>query len=114
MCFIRSLDCYESVGVTFRTLASIFTGFNFPKFIGDGITGLGLNAAGYAGASIGLIITILVSVLQRKGEDIRDVLSRKKAPVRYIAVCAVFFAVLIFGAYGQGYDATQFIYGFRF
>ena len=30
--------------------------------------------------------------------------------VQYVAVVALLLAILIFGVYGQGYDATQFIY----
>jgi hypothetical protein len=31
-------------------------------------------------------------------------------PLRYAVVGALFFMIVVFGAYGIGYDAAQFIY----
>ena len=49
------------------------------------------------------------SVIGRK-ESVREQLSRKPYVVRYAAVAALFLAVVLFGSYGVGYDAAQFIY----
>jgi hypothetical protein len=110
MCFIRSFDCYEGVMNTFRMAASVFLRFDLAGFIQNGIDGLGLSAYDYASAGAGLLIIFWVSCLQRNGEDARDRLNALSRPARYAVVMAMLFAVIIFGAYGVGYDARQFIY----
>jgi len=51
-----------------------------------------------------------LSWLNRDGVDFRDKWAGFKWPVRYAIVGGILFIVLIFGAYGHGYDARQFIY----
>ena len=42
--------------------------------------------------------------------DVREQLERAPAAARYAVAFGLTFAVLVFGAYGVGYDASQFIY----
>ena len=62
---------------------------------------------------IGLIILITVSLIQRDG-SIRDKIAQRPRTVRYalnsLAYYALIIAILVFGAYGIGYDSSQFIY----
>ena len=57
----------------------------------------------------GTVLMFAASVIGRK-ESVREQLSRKPYVVRYAAVAALFLAVVLFGSYGVGYDAAQFIY----
>ena len=50
-----------------------------------------------------------VSLLQRSG-SVRDRIAAKPYPVRFLVWYGLFLAVLLAGAYGIGYDASQFIY----
>ena len=51
----------------------------------------------------------LPGLIQRR-ESVRDQLSRKPFALQTGVVMALFLVTLIFGAYGMGYDASQFIY----
>ena len=50
-----------------------------------------------------------VSLLQRKG-SIRDRIMEQKLPVRWVCMAVLVITVIIFGSYGIGYDARDFIY----
>ena len=70
---------------------------------------LGLTSADYLIAAVGVVIMFAVSCIQEKRGSVREVLWKK--PVLCYGVFFVLaVAVLTFGAYGVGYDATQFIY----
>ena len=59
---------------------------------------------------IGLIIVLIVSNFQQKGM-VRQMIASKNIAIRWVLYLALFFAVIIFGSYGMGYDASSFIYG---
>lgn len=110
MCFIRSFDCYAGVGNAFKMMASVFTRFNPTEFITRGVLDLGLPVSGYISAGLGLTVVFAVSFIQRNGTDAREWLTGKPWVMRCAVVASLFFMVLVFGAYGIGYDARQFIY----
>jgi hypothetical protein len=57
----------------------------------------------------GVLVMFCVSMIQRKG-SVRTQIARKPYPVRFIIWYGLFLLVLLLGAYGIGYDASQFIY----
>ena len=71
---------------------------------------LGLDAKNVWILFFAIDILLLVSILQTK-TDIRGWLAKQGIVFRYAVVYLALFAVLIFGIYGPGYDAVQFIYG---
>ena len=71
---------------------------------------LGLDAKNVWILFFAIAILLLVSILQTK-TDIRVWLAKQGIVFRYAVVYLALFAVLIFGIYGPGYDAVQFIYG---
>ncbi len=52
---------------------------------------------------------VSVSLIQRKG-SVRERIAAKPYPLRFALWYGLFLAVLLAGAYGIGYDASQFIY----
>lgn len=109
MSSLRLLDCYRDVQTCFKQFATIFYKFN-PKIFFDGsLLKLGVSQADFIVALIAIALLIFVSTISRK-ESAREILARKPAVVRYGVIFVLFFVVLIFGAYGQGYDSSQFIY----
>ena len=109
MCSLRVLDCYRDVAVSFRALGTVFTDFNWGEVFSGALLQLGLTSADYLIAAVGVVIMFAVSCIQEKHGSVREVLWEK--PVLCYAVFFVLaVAVLTFGAYGVGYDATQFIY----
>lgn len=71
---------------------------------------LGLDAKNVWILFFAIAILLLVSIWQTK-TDIRGWLAKQGIVFRYAVVYLALFAVLIFGIYGPGYDAVQFIYG---
>ncbi len=105
MGIIRSLDCYRNVGLTFSMWGSMLTMKGVDEIVTGGIFKLGLSAADILIVAAGVLTVFAVS----KVRDIRQWLYER--PVRAALLCsALFLCVVLFGAYGVGYDASQFIY----
>ena len=110
MSCIRLFDCYRNVPLTFAMIGSMFTHPNFKVFTDGSLMQLGLNGKDYIVLLIGFVIVLGVSIYRAQtGKDVRTELSRK-APV-FCLVCGVLLIVtIVFGAYGIGFDSSQFIY----
>ena len=108
MGFIRILDCYRDVPLTFHQVGTVFTTGNWGSMF-TGISALGLGAADYGVILFGAVMMFLVSLKGRSG-SVRKQLAEKSVPVQVIVWFLLFFSILILGAYGVGYDSNQFIY----
>jgi len=110
MSALRLFDCYRDVPLTFKMFGTMFTTWNW-KSLGSGtLMHLGLVRSDYVILGIGTIILITVSMFGRSG-SVRDKLEKKlPLPARWGLFTALLLIIVIFGAYGQGYDAAQFIY----
>ncbi|HAL19739.1 MAG TPA: MBOAT family protein, partial [Ruminococcaceae bacterium] len=60
---------------------------------------------------LGAAVMLVISTLQEKGINVRDTLAKQVLPVRWTVYICLVLSVIIFGAYGIGYDAVDFIYG---
>jgi D-alanyl-lipoteichoic acid acyltransferase DltB (MBOAT superfamily) len=108
MGLIRSLDCYRDVGRTFRLWGTMLTRFNWGELFTGGMTSFGLSLAEWCVIGCGVILMYLASRLGQD-EPVREKLSRR--PVLLCAcICLLVLVILIFGAYGIGFDASAFIY----
>ncbi len=109
MGLIRSLDCYRDVSLTFRLWGTIVTDFNWGDLLGGGLLKLGLAPGDWIVLLCGILVMFFASQLGKR-EPIRDRLARR--PVLLCAVLTLAAVVIvIFGTYGIGYDAGDFIYG---
>lgn len=109
MSLLRTFDCYRNVPLTFKMWKSMVVDFNF-GFLTDGsLMNFGLTVFDYIIALAGVIILITVSMVQRSG-SVRTKISAKPYAVKFCIWFGLFLVVLLFGAYGVGYDASQFIY----
>ena len=108
MGLIRSLDCYANVGLTFRMWGSMFTKFNFASCFGGEIFELGLELKDYIILAVAVTVVAIVAKLSQK-KDLREWLYGKTA-LSWTLSGAILVAILLFGAYSIGYDASQFIY----
>lgn len=110
MSCIRMFDCYRDVPLTFKMVGSMFTQWDFSVFTNGSLMEIGLTGADYLVLIIGLFIVLGVSICKLKVGSVRDALAAKGS-VCFGSVMAVLFVVIIvFGAYGIGYDSSQFIY----
>ncbi len=109
MCSLRLFDCYRDVGTAFRMFGTLFTKWNYGELFNGSLLNLGVSAANYIVISAGLLIMFTVSMVQRKG-SVREQLAARPVAVRYALISLLFISVIVFGAYGIGYDSSQFIY----
>ena len=56
------------------------------------------------------MIVLLVGVLQEKGIKLRESFEKQGLVFRWVFLLAAIFAVMVFGVYGPGYNAADFIY----
>jgi D-alanyl-lipoteichoic acid acyltransferase DltB (MBOAT superfamily) len=108
MGLIRSLDCYRDVGKTFALWWSMITEGNWSVLFRGGLTGLGLTVAQLLTLAGGIFLIWLISLLGRE-VPVRERISKRPIVV-CAAVCGLILLIAIFGAYGIGYDSSQFIY----
>lgn len=109
MSCLRTFDCYRDVPLTFKMFGTMFTTHNWSILWNGSLMGLGLDAADYIILAAGMVLMILVSLVERK-EKVRDKIAGKPYPIRFALWYGLFLVVLVMGAYGVGYDASQFIY----
>lgn len=72
---------------------------------------IGLQQSDFLIIVIGTIIMFVVGLLQERGMKIREEISKQNLVFRWILYYMVIFAIIIFGIYGPGYVASDFIYG---
>lgn len=108
MGLIRSLDCYRNVGLTFRLWLSMFTAGNWGELFRGGLFSFGLTAWDFGVLLGGVLLITAVSTLG-KDAPLRHRIAKR--PLLLCAtLCALFLLILIFGSYGIGFDASDFIY----
>lgn len=109
-----SLGRFFSRGASFlvavQMMKQTITGFN-PWVLFDGsLLKLGLDVYNIIVVVIMIIVLLVIGILQEKGIRIRETLARQSLYFRWAVYIAAFVTVLIFGIYGPGYSATEFIY----
>lgn len=111
ICVLNLFDCFEQVGTTLGMLGSIFTASNW-GIIGNGaLLEIGIGGVDYIVIAIGIVIMFTVSLIQEKSQSsIRLKIRSLPYPVRATMWFGLFLLVILWGAYGIGYDASQFIY----
>lgn len=105
---IRVLDCYRDVPLTFKMLFSIFNTPNWNAIFDGSILLLGIGISDLILIGVGCLIMIVVSAVSEK-MDIRKYLFQHTFQACLMTGLLI-ISVVVFGAYGIGYDANQFIY----
>lgn len=79
-------------------------------FVDGSMFQLGLDRPNFTLALLCLGVLLIVSCLQEGGKSVRQHLAEQNLVFRWIVLFALFFGIVLFGAYGLGYDAQAFIY----
>lgn len=106
---LKMFDCYSDVATTFRMFGSMFAARNWNVLWDGSLLKLGITAADYSVLAVGTAVLLGVGLLQRNG-SVREKIAARGYPVRAALWFALFLSVLMLGAYGVGYDTSQFIY----
>ena len=109
VCCLNIFDCYKTLAETFGAFASIFTTTNYSAFSDASMLKLGMSRADFIIVALGSAAMLIVSLL-KLGGSLRERIAQKPLALRFCLWYALFIAIIIFGAYGEGYDASQFIY----
>ncbi len=110
MSSLRMFDCYRDVPLTFRMFGNMFTHFRLSELHTEAFLELGLTGADYALLSVCLLLLFAVSLIEEKKGSVRDLIFATPEIVRYAVFYVLVLSVIIFGAYGIGFDQSQFIY----
>lgn len=105
---IRMLDCYRDVPMTFRMFGSVFTNWNWGQ-IASNLCGFGLSISDYIIVATGIVLMLGVSLYQERHGSIREKL-KDRIWLSSVIFTLLILVILVFGAYGIGYDSAQFIY----
>ena len=100
----------DSVGTAVYMLKSMFSTWNPGVVFGGTFFTMGLDWVEMTIAIVSLIILLVISILQGKGIKIRESISQKSLPVRWMIWYALLFYTILLGYYGPGYSAAEFIY----
>ena len=111
VCALGVLDCLrDDLGIAQAALKwpnDIVAG---PSKLAGILVEAGSSAMGtFAVCGVGVALMFAVSCVQEKFGEVRELLWKRKA-MAYIAFSLLAIIILVFGAYGVGYDSSQFIY----
>ena len=99
-----------SATIAAKRFIGSFKDFN-PWVLFDGtIFSLGLDLSDFVIIAIMLIVLVVVGVMQEKGMHIRETIAQQNLYFRWMIFLGAIAFLVIYGVYGPGYSATEFIY----
>jgi len=98
------------LGDAFRMIGSLFTQFSAQPLTAEFFAEAGLAAPEAAVLLCALAIVFAVSLLAERGVNVRAGIVSMPYLLRLCLMLAACCAVMVFGVWGSGYDATAFIY----
>lgn len=93
----------------FGMVKSLFMAWNPEVMVNGSMLKLGIGLTDWLIVLFALILLLFEAIINEK-EDLREVVSRKIVPIRWGFWYAMLFFVIVFGSYGPGYSAAEFIY----
>ncbi len=98
---------------TFTQAREFFAGMrtlNVYKLFNGGIFNYGLDRANFLLAVLALGTQFVVSFMQRGGTSLRTRIEAQPLAIRWALILGGIAAVVLFGIYGPGFDASRFVY----
>lgn len=89
---------------------SMFDRFSLAQLGGGALLKLGLGSADWAAVIAGTAAVTVYDLMKEKGFSANGWLKARRTWVRWACSYALIFAVIIFGAYGTGYQPVDLIY----
>ncbi|NLG03528.1 MAG: MBOAT family protein [Clostridia bacterium] len=110
--FIFGLSFFRAASLRegFHMWKAAFSSFNPWIFFDESIYTLGLEKEEFQICLIGLLIVLIVSMIQQKGQ-VRTLLMKQNFVFRLIIITLLVVSIVIYGCYGSEYHAADFIYG---
>ena len=101
---------YSEVSKAWVALGKLFTEFHPEGFFDGSLYSCGLDRPNFLLGIVCVFILWGTDVLHEHSGSVRALIAQNNLLFRWVIYYALFFAVLIFGIYGPGYDASSFIY----
>jgi D-alanyl-lipoteichoic acid acyltransferase DltB (MBOAT superfamily) len=99
----------STMPLAWKMFQNIFVNFNMKGFIST-LPYLGMDVWDYLTVTLALIVVIIVSVLKERKYPIRAEFEKMPTLARWGVLYALVFSIILFGAYGPGYDAVAMMY----
>ena len=112
--FLVSLGRFFSGAVSLESaltmMKSAFTVWN-PEIFTDGtLLSFGLGRKDYLFVFILTLFIFAVGIYQERGGRVRETMSKQKLPLRWAFYLGAILILVLFGHYGPGYSAAEFVY----
>lgn len=100
----------DTVQHAFAVIQSIFN-MNNPALLANGaLYDMGLSRPNFIVLGVSLLILLTADICKYRGIKIRSMILNSNIVVRWIVVITGILGILVFGIWGSGYSATNFIY----
>lgn len=106
---VQMLEYYQTLRTMLKMQWNMFTESSIAQLFDGRLEGLGLSGADWLIVMLGVLLMLIVSMKQCSG-SVRQQLAKLKNWQSLMVWYALLVVVLVFGSYGQGYNASQFIY----
>lgn len=93
-----------------QMFVSIFRNFELEKLWDGTLLTLGLDKADFIVIFAGCLVVGIVGLIKEKDIAVGERLAQFRLPVRWLVYYSLILAVVIFGAYGVGYQQVELIY----
>ncbi len=100
----------DSLMISLKMIRNMFSEFN-PWVLTDGtIFELGLSAKEMFMVFLVILVILVVSLMQENGMKIRQTLEKQNVLFQWLIIIGAIIFVMIYGAYGTGFNASDFVY----
>ena len=93
----------EGLLAGFKMFAKIFSNFTLDSLFNGEILKIGLNWQDFVIVAIFTVIFLVISIRKEQGNKVREKIAERNIVFRWTCYFAIIFAVIVFGAYGEGY-----------
>lgn len=100
----------DGLRTTIHAIRLGFTQFNPWVFFDGSVLDFGITHIDINIMVCGVVMLLLVGILQEKHESAREWISKQIFVFRWLIWLSLFTVTLIYGVYGPGYSASEFIY----
>ena len=106
----RYFSCAPSLGDALRMLRVTFGNFNSGAIFGGVLADSGMSQRAFWLMLIAILVVFIVDVMHECGIKIRDAIEKQHMAIIVMIYIIAIFAIIIFGIYGAGFEASNFIY----
>ena len=100
----------DTMGAGLHMFGSMFKNFGISRLFDGTLLHLGIEGADWIAVILGTVVVFIYDVLIERGFSMKNWIWKQKLPVRWLLYYALIVAVIMFGAYGTGYEPVDLIY----